>query len=234
MTYFSNAFTGIDLAKKIGSFTFFQAANILACTYYGEGRGEIKSGGLDLIIDTTINRANNQTNDVPLVCIAKVQNSQYFQYSYWNKHTSELSRIRAGECLVPAEIKTNTIERLAWNDCLKKSVDVLTGKHVVQDKKINSYYVTKMKDPPSWTKQLTNVKTRGLHTFGYLQSNDPKYVDMTTMMPKKSNNIYVVRRGDTLGKIAGRFNTTAAELAKINKLKNPNAISVGQKLKIKA
>jgi murein DD-endopeptidase len=50
-----------------------------------------------------------------------------------------------------------------------------------------------------------------------------------------SNNpeTYTVARGDNLSKIAKRFGTTVTELARINKIVNPNAISVGQVLKLK-
>lgn len=43
---------------------------------------------------------------------------------------------------------------------------------------------------------------------------------------------YVVQRGDTLSGIAIRYNTTVAELAGINNIKNPNLIYIGQTLKI--
>jgi LysM repeat protein len=39
-----------------------------------------------------------------------------------------------------------------------------------------------------------------------------------------------VQRGDTLARIAARYGTTAAALAQLNKIKNPNVIYVGQKL----
>lgn len=45
-------------------------------------------------------------------------------------------------------------------------------------------------------------------------------------------SVYTVQPGDTLGRIAQRFNTTAAELTRINGLANPDAIKVGQKLKV--
>ncbi|WP_122638594.1 LysM peptidoglycan-binding domain-containing protein [Romboutsia sp. Marseille-P6047] len=43
---------------------------------------------------------------------------------------------------------------------------------------------------------------------------------------------YVVEEGDTLSGIARRFNTTVAELVRINNIQNPNLIYVGQVLKI--
>lgn len=52
----------------------------------------------------------------------------------------------------------------------------------------------------------------------------------TVTMPKYT--IYVVKYGDTLGKIAVKYNTTYQKIAEYNGIKNPNIISVGQKIKI--
>jgi putative chitinase len=41
---------------------------------------------------------------------------------------------------------------------------------------------------------------------------------------------YVVQPGDTLSRIAQRFNTTVAALAQLNGIVNPNRIQVGQRL----
>lgn len=43
-------------------------------------------------------------------------------------------------------------------------------------------------------------------------------------------NTYTVQQGDTLGRIALRYDTTVQELVRLNNLSNPDAISVGQKL----
>lgn len=53
----------------------------------------------------------------------------------------------------------------------------------------------------------------------------------TPEMPK--TNEYVVKKGDTLSKIARDFNTTVEEILKINpQIKNPNLINVGQVINI--
>ncbi|MFJ3089010.1 peptidoglycan-binding protein [Streptomyces sp. NPDC086838] len=47
-----------------------------------------------------------------------------------------------------------------------------------------------------------------------------------------ASSTYTVKRGDTLTAIASAHNTTVAALVKLNSLKNPNELDVGQKLKI--
>ncbi|MDA8140070.1 MAG: N-acetylmuramidase domain-containing protein [Desulfobacteraceae bacterium] len=49
-----------------------------------------------------------------------------------------------------------------------------------------------------------------------------------------SSHFYTIRSGDTLGKIAKAHGTSVAELCKINGIKNPNKISVGQRLALKS
>lgn len=51
--------------------------------------------------------------------------------------------------------------------------------------------------------------------------------------PKPASNIYIVRSGDTLGAIASRYKTTVAKLVQLNKIKNPNLIRIGQRIRIK-
>lgn len=44
---------------------------------------------------------------------------------------------------------------------------------------------------------------------------------------------YIVKKGDTLTKIAKSYNTSVNKLVTLNNIKNPNIINIGQKLKIK-
>lgn len=55
--------------------------------------------------------------------------------------------------------------------------------------------------------------------------------DLFEEIPVKT--IYVVKKGDTLSKIARQYGTTYQALAKLNGIKNPDKIYVGQKLNIK-
>jgi LysM repeat protein len=49
---------------------------------------------------------------------------------------------------------------------------------------------------------------------------------------QQSQSTYSVRKGDTVGELAKRFDTSVDAIAKANKLKDPDKISVGQKLRI--
>lgn len=51
--------------------------------------------------------------------------------------------------------------------------------------------------------------------------------------PQISEEIYTVKKGDTLSKIAKIYKTTYQKIAKDNNIKNPNLIYVGQKLIIR-
>ncbi len=42
--------------------------------------------------------------------------------------------------------------------------------------------------------------------------------------------VLMVKPGETLGQIAAQYNTTVAILAEINKLTNPDLLTVGQKI----
>lgn len=50
--------------------------------------------------------------------------------------------------------------------------------------------------------------------------------------PAEKTVIYTVKKGDTLTAIAAKYKTTVAKIVKDNKIKNPDLIIVGQKLKI--
>lgn len=45
-----------------------------------------------------------------------------------------------------------------------------------------------------------------------------------------SDNYYIVKKGDTLSEIALNYHTTVDELVRLNNIKNPNLIRVGQKI----
>lgn len=80
------------------------------------------------------------------------------------------------------------------------------------------------------------VRKNNLNKAGYNYNEIQKLVN-NKMNVKKTviyNPVYyTVKRGDTLGKIAKKYNTTLNKLVNLNKIKNVNLIYVGQKIRIK-
>jgi LysM repeat protein len=102
------------------------------------------------------------------------------------------------------------------------------------------------------TRSRSTWQDKGGHfSHGQVPGNshwDPGGID-TTIVPGKatptdsgssdsgsssSTSTYTVKKGDTLSSIAKEHGTTAAKLVSLNGLKNPDEISVGQKLKVPA
>lgn len=69
------------------------------------------------------------------------------------------------------------------------------------------------------------IKKSGLNGFKKTTATKPK--------PKPKVEYYTVKKGDTLSAIAVKYKTTVANLVKLNKIKNPNLIYAGQKIRIK-
>ena len=71
-----------------------------------------------------------------------------------------------------------------------------------------------------------------------VKEDDPKPQPQTqsqaqtevTQTSRPEENVYTVKSGDTLSAIANKYNTTVAELARINNIGNPNLIYVNQKI----
>lgn len=51
--------------------------------------------------------------------------------------------------------------------------------------------------------------------------------------PKSTKKYHIVKKGDSLSKIAAKYKTTWQKLQKLNKLSNPNKISVGQRIRVR-
>ena len=71
-----------------------------------------------------------------------------------------------------------------------------------------------------------------LNTTNVINNGGMKWVYTDTLYDNKEYITYTVVKGDTLSGIARRYNTTVNELVKINNIKNPNLIYIGQKIKI--
>ena len=70
------------------------------------------------------------------------------------------------------------------------------------------------------------------------KTRDKKYIAGVILLPykdepKDTKKYYVVKKGDTLSKIAKKYKTSVKQLASWNNIKNVNLIKVGQKLRVK-
>lgn len=69
--------------------------------------------------------------------------------------------------------------------------------------------------------------------YGWVDATDVSEITTTqTTATSSSDEIYVVKSGDTLSGIASKYGTTYQKLAAYNNISNPNLISIGQKIKI--
>ncbi|MCX4792481.1 peptidoglycan-binding protein [Streptomyces sp. NBC_01221] len=69
--------------------------------------------------------------------------------------------------------------------------------------------------------------------YDWVQKGAPRPDEVSAPPPPPaSTSTYTVKKGDTLSSIATAHKTTVAALAKLNGLKDPNKLSVGQKLKV--
>ena len=205
------------LEPKYGGFNIFDAANIVAKTLFHEARSEGKEG-IDAVASVLYNRAGGKAENLPAVCLAKKQ------FSYWNdKKISEKNY----ENTVPFSASKPGKDREMWLYCQKISGQLIFNEFKSTIGNLNSYYAHN-KVTPDWADSLKDTKKIGNHTFGYLSDQDG-----FKNLNKQKANIYTVKSGDTLNKIALANKTTTEKLIALNpKIKNPNKISVGMKLNL--
>ena len=73
---------------------------------------------------------------------------------------------------------------------------------------------------------------RDRFTGGIFLSDTSSIPNDTTSNPEQNFKEIVIKRGDTLSKIAKEYNTSYQYLAKINNISNPNLIYVGEEIKV--
>lgn len=100
---------------------------------------------------------------------------------------------------------------------------------IVEEIKDNGVIVTSnsgYKSKRFWLRELAPPYSMG---SGYTFQG---FIYLPVEMEISDDEIYVVKKGDTLSKIANKYGITYKELAEYNNISNPNVIYVGQKIKI--
>lgn len=77
------------------------------------------------------------------------------------------------------------------------------------------------------------ISNKSLSYFTGGKTGGKKKLNSVKKKKKSGGATYTVKSGDTLSGIAAKFNVTTKKLQNLNGIKNPNKISVGDKLKIK-
>jgi flagellum-specific peptidoglycan hydrolase FlgJ len=85
---------------------------------------------------------------------------------------------------------------------------------------------------PNYAAKLINIIEK-YDLTKYDRVGNKKPVKAAAASKKEEPQVYVVKKGDTLTAIAKKYNTTVQNLVKLNNIKNPDLILVGQKLRLK-
>ncbi len=97
-------------------------------------------------------------------------------------------------------------------------------------------YIVKRGDILDRIARRHNTTIKNLQELNHLKSRNRIYagqrLKVSTASKPESTSLYVVKRGDTLGKIAYRYGITVGTLLKLNDMKLRDRIYVSQKLKI--
>lgn len=102
--------------------------------------------------------------------------------------------------------------------------------HVGIVTKVEDNYITVIEGNIHDSVDYRTLRINGQYIRGY---GIPDYASKVKNT-KPADEIYIVKKGDTLWAIAQKYGTTYQELAKYNEIQNPNLIFVNQKIKIPA
>ena len=106
------------------------------------------------------------------------------------------------------------------------------------DDKNNTIYIVRKGDTLTSIAKRFNTTVNNIVKNNNIINPNLIYPGQRLIIAKSTSNIstkyitYTVRRGDSLWKIANRFNTTVNELAYINGIRNVNRIYINQKIRV--
>ena len=177
---------------------------------------------------------------------------------YWNDNNGDSDEINLREIIIKkgdtlSQIAINyntTIEKLveinnirnpnliyAGNRLLvsvtnSNSSDQENGENQLQDYQI---YTVKKGNTLSQIAINYNTTVEKIVSLNNITNPNLIYIGQNIKIPivrYSGNTTYTIKRGDTLYSISRRYNTTVANLVRINRIKNPNLIYAGNVIKI--
>ncbi len=141
--------------------------------------------------------------------------------------------------LVPEKEVVN-VEKISKNEekvAVEEKNEEETDEEIVEDEIMSEYLVVPVYGGNTVLDEIDKEETQSKQET---KETEPDIIKVADKKVEKSENksvssdVIIVERGDTLYSLAKKNNTTIAELAKINNLKEPYSLSVGQKLSLRA
>ena len=177
---------------------------------------------------------------------------------YWNDNNGDSDEINLREIIIK---KGDTLSQIAidYNTTIEKLVEINNirnpnliyagnrllvpvtnsnssdqenGENQLQDYQI---YTVKKGNTLSQIAINYNTTVEKIVSLNNITNPNLIYIGQNIKIPivrYSGNTTYTIKRGDTLYSISRRYNTTVANLVRINRIKNPNLIYAGNVIKI--
>lgn len=171
----------------------------------------------------------------------KIDLPVFFDWEYDSMNYANKNGIKPGKILI-------TNMNLAFCKAVKDS-GFKAGYYANPDYLKNHIDQSKLADYYFWLAHYTNANSVKCDIWQYSDKGkidgisgavdkDMCYIELAEnkSKPSKSKNkavYYTVKSGDTLSAIAAKYKTTVNKLVSLNKIKNPDLIYIGQKLRVK-
>lgn len=163
--------------------------------------------------------------------------TEYAGGIYVPKSDSNYYKVQSGDSLWSIAKKFNTtVNKLKEKNNLKSNllsvgqILYLSEDEDVNTTPTNDVYIVKSGDTLYSIANKYNTTVNDLKTINNLTSNN-LYIGQKLKLKSdyEKNDVYIVKKGDSLWSIANKYNITVSELKEKNNLKNNN-LSVGQQL----
>ena len=154
-----------------------------------------------------------------------------------SKYLTSSNYLKRGDVLVKES--GHTVMVLSDGSKVKSTTDSEATKTTTQNTTATKEIVHTVKkgDTLSAIANKYGTTVQKLAEYNNIKNPNQLSVGQKIKIPGKSTaavkeTLYTVKKGDTLSAIANKYGTTYKKLAEYNNIKNPNLLSVGQKIKI--
>lgn len=206
-------------ASSIGG--CFTSSNRQASCNYGIG----SDNKVCLIVDE-VNRSwcsSNSANDNRAITIECASDSTH-PYAFKDSVYKKLVELCIDIC------KRNGLKKVVWISDKTKALAYSPADGECQ-LTVHRWFANKS-CPGDWMFQRMGQLADDINAGLGVKVETPVVEEKKEETTTTTDIIYVVKKGDTLGGIASKYNMSYNELAKYNNISNPNLIAVGQKIKI--